>query len=267
MMHPPSREGSTAAGVGSGCIVSRFARWALLVGSAVAIGGAYAQPASAEAQAAAAPPSAASAAEPMHRSLRAPLPQMDALPPPTVPEVFTGYPDAPSFSVVPRKPELPLHPCSMCHNLQKLNTTVRQFKVAPPPEGAPHAGVLRHGKGRIWCLDCHFAKDREWLRTLNDKKLDFNDSPLQCGQCHSTRYRDWVFGAHGKRVAGWSGERQLYACTHCHDPHVPQIPLRAAAKPPPLRAALMPMAMPRESGPLPWERTPQGPLDGPQAKP
>lgn len=222
--------------------------------------------AAAQPAAAAVPGSAASAGAPalaMHRSLRLPLPDMAALPPPTVPEVFNGWPGAPAHSVVSRKPELPLYPCSMCHNLQKLNTTVRTFKVAPPPDGAPHAGVLRHGKGQMWCLDCHYPQDREFLRTLDGKKLDFDDSPRQCGQCHSARYRDWVFGAHGKRAAAsWQGERQLYACTHCHNPHDPKIPPRAAAKPPPLRAGLQPMADSKHPAPLPWQRTKEGSAGG-----
>lgn len=229
--------------------------------------------ASAPLRAADAPEAAASAADvpaapasATHRSLRLPLPDMGALPAPTVPEVFNGYPGAPPFKVVSRKPELPLHPCSMCHNLQKLNTTVRQFKVAPPPNGAPHAGVLRHGKGQMWCLDCHMPKDREWLRTLTGEKLDFDDSPRQCGQCHSARYRDWVFGGHGKRAAGWTGERQLYACTHCHNPHEPQIPLRAASKPPPVRAGLQPMTGVKHVTPLPWQKSKEGHPGGQEAQ-
>lgn len=184
-------------------------------------------------------PTAASAASaPTHRPLRDNVPAVDGLPQSSPPEVFSGYPGALPYTVVPRKQDILLYPCSMCHHLLKLNTTVRQLRVAPDPAGAPHSGVLRHGKGRMWCLDCHLAKDREWLHTLDGSKLDFNDSPLLCGQCHSARYRDWVFGAHGKRVAGWTGERELYACTHCHDPHNPLIQSREPSKPPPLRAGL-----------------------------
>jgi hypothetical protein len=192
---------------------------------------------------------------------------MGALPAPTVPVVFTGFAGAPPFSVVPRKPELPLFPCSMCHNTQKLNTTVRQFVVAPPPTGAPHAGVLRHGGGRMWCLDCHLAKDREWLHTLGGEKIDFDDSPRLCGQCHGARHRDWAFGAHGKRVADWTGERQLYACTHCHDPHQPGLLPRAPSKKPPLRAGLEPM--PKHDKPaLPaWLRNDPGTRHDTVAKP
>lgn len=210
--------------------------------------------------AAAPAPDAAASGWPL-RSLRDPLPDMGALPPPTVPEVFTGtYPGAQPYTIVPRvgTPALPLHPCVMCHDLRKPDPTVRVFKVAPPPDGAPHAGVLRHGKGRIWCLDCHYMNDRQWLRTLDDRKLGFDDAPLQCGQCHSARYRDWVFGAHGKRVAGWTGERQLYSCVHCHDPHVPMLPARKPSKPPPVRAGLQPMV--RTHAPA------QGHVDGKEAR-
>jgi hypothetical protein len=129
----------------------------------------------------------------------------------------------------------------MCHDARAPDPSVRTFRTAPPPDGAPHAGTLRHGGGRFWCLDCHQAKDREWLRTLDGAKLDFDRSPILCGQCHGARYRDWAFGAHGKRVADWSGERQLYACTHCHDPHDPRVPARAPGPPPPVRAGLAPM--------------------------
>jgi hypothetical protein len=250
--------------------IRRMALLALVWALAGSVSG---QTASADPGAAATPaaaPQGAASAAPTHRSMRLPLPQMDALPAPTVPETFAGYqtyPGAPPFSVVSRKPEVPLYPCSMCHNLQKLNTTVRQFKVAPPPDGAPHAGVLRHGKGRMWCLDCHLAQDREWLHLQNGAKLDVDDSPQLCGQCHSARFKDWIFGGHGKRVAGWTGERQLYACTHCHDPHVPQILPRAAAKPPPVRAGLQAMGGTRDHAALPWQHPPQGHVDGPQAKP
>lgn len=218
----------------------------------------------------AAAPAAEKAAAPARRSLRDPLPEIGNPPPPTVPEVFTGtYPGAMPHTIVPRKPELPLHPCSMCHNLRKPDPTVRTFKVAPPPDGAPHAGRMRHGKGRIWCLDCHYANDREWLRTVDNKKIDFNDAPLQCGQCHSARYRDWVFGGHGKRVEGWvPGERQLYSCVHCHDPHIPVLPARTPSKPPPVRAGLKPMERVQSAahGAAPWAQVvPAVAVDSPAA--
>jgi hypothetical protein len=227
----------------------------LLIGSGLAARVACAAEAAGEAGAASAP------VGPIHRNLRLPLPEMDALPAPPVPEVFSGYPGAPPYTVVSRKGDLPLYPCSMCHNLRKTNTKVRQFIVAPPPDGAPHAGVLRHGKGRFWCLDCHLGGDREFLRSLDGAKLDFDDTSRLCGQCHSARYRDWVFGGHGKRVAGWTGERQLYGCTACHDPHSPLIPPRAPSPPPPVRAGLQAMDGTPARAPPPGLRVPRGTPD------
>jgi hypothetical protein len=119
----------------------------------------------------------------------------------------------------------------------------------------------------MWCLDCHQGTDRDMLHTVSGTKVDFDQSYLVCGACHSARQRDWYFGAHGKRVANWKGERQIYACTHCHDPHSPTLKPRAASKPPPLRAGLAPMNRAPETIVMPWQRPPQGVQDGKPAGP
>lgn len=186
--------------------------------------------------------SSAASAAPAHKPLRKNV-VIDGFPVPTEPEVFSGYAGAPPFTVVPRKGEILLYPCSMCHNLlPPTNTKVRKLLAIPDPKAAPHQAMLRHGGGRFWCLECHYLKDREFLRTLDNKKLSFDESPRLCGQCHGEQHRDWAFGAHGKRVAGWTGERQLYACTHCHDPHDPTVKPRAPSPPPRVRDGLLPMA-------------------------
>ena len=46
---------------------------------------------------------------------------------------------------------------------------------------------------------------------------------MLCSQCHVKQARDWAFGAHGKRVGSWQGERQVYNCTVCHYQHHPAI--------------------------------------------
>ena len=194
---------------------------------------------------------------PVHRPLRDNQPP--AAPELTDPEVFAGYPGAPAFTVVPRKPHLALYPCSQCHKALPLNATPRKLV------GAPHQAALHHGQGRFWCLDCHQGNDRDALHTVGGAKVDFDQSYLVCGQCHGARQRDWAFGAHGKRVAGWQGERQIYACTHCHDPHNPLLQPRAPSPPPPLRAGLTPMDRIQEPPLLPWQRPAQGAPDGPSA--
>lgn len=176
--------------------------------------------------------SAAAAAT--HRPLR--MNEMPQMPPtPTTPEVFAGYVDAPPFEVVPRQDKLTFFPCTQCHLQMTPNPKPRQLVAAP------HPAALKHGGGRMWCLDCHDQNDRSKLRTISDQQVSFNESYLVCGQCHATRQQDWYFGAHGKRVQNWQGDRTLYACTHCHNPHSPSIKPRQPSPPPPVRVGLQPM--------------------------
>ena len=144
---------------------------------------------------------------------------------------FEGYPDATGYSVVPRKGELFFYPCDQCHASMEPNPEIR-------PLEALHDSVLEHGRGRIWCLSCHDLENRNYLTTLLNELVDFDEAHIVCGGCHSNRHKDWVFGAHGKRVANWQGDRTLYNCTHCHDAHNPAIKARAPKPPPPVRAGL-----------------------------
>ncbi|MBS0396843.1 MAG: cytochrome C, partial [Proteobacteria bacterium] len=116
----------------------------------------------------------------------------------------------------------------------KQNPTPRKLEV-------PHPASIPHANGRFWCLTCHTEKDIDHLHTLAGEPVDFNDSYLVCGQCHPARQKDWYFGAHGKRADNWQGPRQIYNCTHCHNPHDPLIPPHEPQKPPPVRAGLKPM--------------------------
>ena len=168
---------------------------------------------------------------PTHRALRD---NADADTTATQPEAFNGYPAAPAFTVVPQRDGLTFYPCSACHDAMQPNPTRRRLD-------SPHPAALHHGGGRLWCLDCHQEKHRDWLHTLAGESVDINDAYLVCGQCHANRQRDWYFGAHGKRVANWQGQREIYNCTHCHDPHDPHLKPRAPGPPPPVRAGLVPM--------------------------
>ncbi|NIO42097.1 MAG: cytochrome C [Burkholderiales bacterium] len=144
---------------------------------------------------------------------------------------FKGYPDDPEFSVVPRKDDLFFYPCGQCHDAMEPNPEIRQLD-------AMHDSTLEHGRGRIWCLSCHDLANRNYLTTFLGELVDIDEAYLVCGGCHANRQKDWTFGAHGKRVANWQGERTLYNCTHCHDPHSPAIKARAPMAPPPVRAGL-----------------------------
>lgn len=175
---------------------------------------------------------AESMSAPTHRSLRDNA-QID-LTTPTEPLSFSGYADASAFKVVPQKPGLTLFPCTNCHAALPPNPTPRLL-------ASPHVASLPHGNGRFWCVDCHDLKERDHLRGLKGQAIDFDDSYLVCGQCHFRQQKDWYYGAHGKRVANWRGEREIYSCTHCHDPHDPVLKPRAPSAPPKIRAGLTAM--------------------------
>ena len=115
------------------------------------------------------------------------------------------------------------------------NPTIRKLA------DAPHLDGLSHGKGRLWCLQCHDKDERDFLITMLGEKVTFDEAYMVCGTCHPDRQRDWYYGGHGKRLNNWRGERVVYNCTHCHDAHEPAIAPRAPKPPPPVRAGLSPM--------------------------
>lgn len=203
-----------------------------------------------------------------HRPLREnPLPAEEGVTrgSPAAPQSgFHGYPDAPAFSVVARIGELSFYPCSDCHSEMVVNPVRRALN-------SPHPSTLEHGDGRFWCLDCHDAEVRNQFHTLSGEALSFDRSDRVCAQCHGAVHRDWVFGAHGKRVARWQGERSYYACAHCHDPHRPAVRPRAPQPPPALRAGLGPLPGLADPPPawwrwLPWYPAPGAPEENAHAR-
>lgn len=80
---------------------------------------------------------------------------------------------------------------------------------------------LPHGRGSMWCLDCHHPKQRDKLVDHRDKPISFDQSQLLCGKCHGEVYRDWRDGIHGKRIGEWAstGTKRWFVCTECHNPH------------------------------------------------
>ncbi len=140
---------------------------------------------------------------------------------------------APEFTVKTRKEsELEFYPCQDCHEEEEPNPRVRTLEEE-------HDDIeLTHGDQQFWCLTCHLSGNLDHLRSLEDRGIDFDRSYRLCGQCHFQRHNDWLFGAHGKRVGSWRGERKLYLCTECHNPHHPAIEPIPPNPPPKVRSGL-----------------------------
>jgi hypothetical protein len=129
-----------------------------------------------------------------------------------------------SFRVLARKSKIQRYKCSSCHTEKK----------SPVKSGAilTHGNiVINHGKdgNELTCIDCHHPEDRDYLEDKKGRKIDFDHSYQLCGQCHFRQKRDWTGGAHGKRVANWAGERVVYNCATCHNPHSPRFEKRYPA--------------------------------------
>lgn len=126
-----------------------------------------------------------------------------------------------SFRVLARKQEIERHKCSSCHTGKE----VRGKNALTLTHGNV---VVNHGQegNALACIDCHHPEDRESLEDKKGRKIDFDHSYQLCGQCHFRQKRDWLGGAHGKRVANWAGDRVVYNCTTCHDPHSPRFEKR-----------------------------------------
>ena len=150
--------------------------------------------------------------------------------------VEVALPATRPFTVDARVDKLFFYPCNDCHAFMDNDLSVRDLDVE---EG--HPASLEHGSGQIWCLSCHDDSDYDRLRSLRAEPIDIDQGFQVCSGCHFQKYRDWAGGAHGKRVADWRGERRLYSCVECHNPHRPSIQPRAPKPPPPVRTGLEPM--------------------------
>ncbi|MBF0425362.1 MAG: hypothetical protein HQL66_06055 [Magnetococcales bacterium] len=118
--------------------------------------------------------------------------------------------------------------CPSCHawldNVEK-----------PRPLVAPHNLLtLAHGRGRLWCLDCHATDAREKLRAGGVVLVDWEEADRGCAVCHGRQVTAWQAGIHGKRVGSWRGPRVVLRCAQCHDPHQPA-PTSWLPDPPPPR--------------------------------
>ena len=130
--------------------------------------------------------------------------------------------------VKPREPQIDrnklLTICSMaCHNGEYVpipeNKNPRPLKMHQ--DIVPDSLSLKHGKGGIWCLDCHHPINRTKLMDNFGNEVSFNQPQKVCGKCHGQVYRSWRNGIHGKRIGMWDkgGKKRWWVCTECHNPH------------------------------------------------
>ncbi len=117
-----------------------------------------------------------------------------------------------------RENHLVSYPCNNCHT-QELGKMVSE----DPSGKKAHWNIeLKHATEEVLtCVTCHNNNNVEHLRLNNNKEVSFNKSQNVCMQCHSTQYKDWVGGAHGKKLGGWAPPRVSNTCVNCHDPHSP----------------------------------------------
>jgi len=132
--------------------------------------------------------------------------------------------------VKPRSEKLALMPmCSTaCHNGVGPQftppTLPKDKRPTPIPTMAamvPDLQDLQHGRGRIWCMDCHHTTKRNMLVDNFGDPVSFDQPQLLCGKCHGDKMRDWRDGIHGKRIGEFTtgGKKRWFTCTECHNPH------------------------------------------------
>jgi len=125
----------------------------------------------------------------------------------------------------PRTPKLMLHSvCGVaCHNgiFPPKNDDPNPRSLMMHQDVVADATNLQHGRGGIWCLDCHHNEQRNMLTDNFGNPISFNEPQKLCGKCHGPVYRDWRDGLHGKRIGEWAetGKKRWWVCTECHNPH------------------------------------------------
>ena len=115
--------------------------------------------------------------------------------------------------------DLEFESCSECHD-EDWETNPERRALDEPHDEYPGKFVNHDSKNR-WCLDCHSTKNRDKLRLINGKLIEFKEYYRLCEQCHKRIYREWKMGVHGKRTGYWNGEKEYMHCAQCHNPHNP----------------------------------------------
>jgi molybdopterin-containing oxidoreductase family membrane subunit len=128
-------------------------------------------------------------------------------------------------------------PCTSCHNgvMVPYPTSKRPRKITMHQDIVADSMKLQHGRGAIWCLDCHNPRNRDTLIDHKGEEISFNQPQRLCGKCHGQIYGDWRVGIHGKRIGNWATgqKKRWWVCTECHNPHMVQVKRFQPIKPEP----------------------------------
>ena len=120
------------------------------------------------------------------------------------------------YKVMPRVQDLHTYPCQRCHKTFKPGRMEREMQ-------APHADfVFKHMEEVRKCTFCHSSSSPNQLNLLDGTLISYNEIYRLCGQCHGKVKYNWEHGMHGSLAGHWDGERTIFNCSICHNPHSPK---------------------------------------------
>jgi hypothetical protein len=127
----------------------------------------------------------------------------------------------PAFAGQASSGELFYYPCTSCHPVQMIPGTETPTKKLPNGFTGHEIVLVGHdklGKGDAACMTCHDdpARNPGMLKLADGSLIDIKigDIALVCYRCHSTKYKEFKAGTHGKHKASC-------VAAGCHDPHTP----------------------------------------------
>lgn len=128
----------------------------------------------------------------------------------------------PAFAGQASSGELLFYPCTTCHPVTMVPgpTPGSEKPSKPLPNGFTGHKIELAGHDKLGaeaCLSCHDdpAKNPGKLKLADGTLIDIKgDTALVCYRCHSTKYKEWKAGTHGKH-------KPSCVAAGCHDPHTP----------------------------------------------
>ncbi len=143
-------------------------------------------------------------------------------------KVHAALPNVGDFLTEKRGLEITSFPCSNCHN-QPLEAMLKNRDLNKK-RAHWNIHIAHAGEEAMNCTTCHAKNNMDKLASLTGEFISIDESYKLCGQCHSTQYKDWQGGAHGKQLNGWKPPRVAKTCVSCHNPHQPAFESRFPAR-------------------------------------